>query len=563
MPDMLFYGGPIVTVDPARPRAEALLVRGNRIAAVGSLDEVRAAADAGGTGGRRVGEAGGAAAEHIDLQGRTLIPGFNDAHIHLAFTGERTIGIRLVGLTKREILETIRAADAEEREATGRRPARRRRVRRRPLIAYGWDYETCPDPHRRDLDEVVPDRPVVLMQFSGHGAWLNSAALERFGITRDTPDWSMGGAERDESGEPTGIVGEPTNYPPIRRARLRLQLGQILSPKANQEHLRAALRLLAEVGVTSVQDNTWFPWTMWAIRALHRRDELTCRVSCWTFGTSGFFDWIVSRGRFRRNWYDRGPRKYFWDGAFSSHTAWLTEPYADQPDTAGGGMEAGEIEKRLRRAMRQMRQIAAHSIGDAATQAYCEAMERIVAEKGAAAAAELRHRVEHGQLIRPEDVQRLRDFGMVVSAQPHAAAEPEKDRRLVGEERARRAYPYRTLLDAGVPLAFGSDYPGENSYDPLFGMHLAVNREGGEAITPEEALECYTAGSAYAEWREEEKGRLRPGFLADLTILSEDPTTIDRSRMKEIEVHATVVDGRFIFVREGSGVAVGPSASTQ
>jgi hypothetical protein len=175
----------------------------------------------------------------------------------------------------------------------------------------------------------------------------------------------------------------------------------------------------------------------------------------------------------------------------------------------------------------------------------------------------LRHRIEHGQLIRREDIPRIRDLGMIVSAQPHAAADPAKDARLIGEERLAQAYPYRSLLDAEVPLAFGSDYPGENSFDPLFGMHLAVNRSGGEAITPEEALTCYTAAGAYAEWQEDRKGRLRLGYLADFAVLSADPTSVQPSEIHRIEVDATVVNGRCVFERDGRELRRGSSGDSE
>ena len=268
-------------------------------------------------------------------------------------------------------------------------------------------------------------------------------------------------------------------------------------------------------------------------------------------------DFWLSHKRFEPDWYMRGPRKQFIDGAFSSRTAWLSEPYADDPDSFGTGKSSEAIERWVRKATRQRRQIACHSIGDAATTAYCDAVERLShRSKYGENIIRLRHRIEHGQLIAQSDIERIVRLGMVVSAQPHAAADPEKDERLLGPCRARRAYAYRDLLDAGVSLAFGSDYPGEYTFSPLYGIHLAVNREGGQAITAHEAVSCYTAGSAKAEFAENRKGQISAGFLADMVMLSADPTAIDPRTIKDIQVDATIVDGRFVFQRPGTNVPV-------
>jgi hypothetical protein len=319
--------------------------------------------------------------------------------------------------------------------------------------------------------------------------------------------------------------------------------------------------LLAEVGVTTAHDNTWLPWKLGVIQKLHRDGVQKVRLSCWSPGFLRPLDAWFSRKRFHSDWFARGARKYFLDGAFSSHSAWLTEPYADSPETTGSGLPAEQIARFVTRANRDRRQLACHSIGDAATAAYLDAVESTEGESGRAA-RELRHRVEHGQLIRPADFERLQRLGMVVSAQPHAAADPEKDAALLGSERAARAYPFRSLLDAGVPLAFGSDYPGERTFAPLLGIHLAVNRDGGEAITAEEALECYTAAGAWAQFREHDKGRIKPGYLADLAILSADPTAVDPTRIRDISVEATVVDGRVVYQRADADLGSGFHASS-
>lgn len=521
MNETLFRGGTVVTVDPSSPRAEAVLVRGSRIVAVGDEREVAAAA--------------APAARVVELGGQALLPGFNDAHIHLANLGMRETQVDLTGLTKAQILDRLVEHDRGHPD-------------KGPLLGFAWDYPSCPDPHRSDLDALFPDRPVILIQFSGHGAWLNTAALRLLKLTRTSADWGIGGAERDESGELTGILREPGDNPRLKR----LWFGRMRDRHAVREGLAVAVRRLAERGITSVQDNTWWPVTLSEIRRLYRHGGLTCRIQCWSLGKAPLIDLWFSAKRFNDDWFARGPRKYFWDGAFSSHSAWLLEPYADRPDTRGHGMQVEAIERRLRRAVRGGRQVAAHAIGDAATAAYVEAASRLADRERVRS---LRFRVEHGQIIAPADIDRIRDLGMVVSAQPHAAGDPQKDRRLLGDERAARAYPFRSLLDAGIPLAFGSDYPGEATYDPLYGIHLAVNRDSAEAIGVDEAIESYTAGGAYAEWKEHEKGRVRPGFLADLVVLSADPTAVDPASIRDITVEMTVVDGTTVFAREPEGAS--------
>jgi predicted amidohydrolase YtcJ len=517
MSEMLLTGGVVLTMDPDNARAQALLIRGNRIHAVGAASEVRQAADR--------------SAEVIDLGGRTVLPGFNDGHAHVQDLGSAENQPNLESLNRAEIIERLQ--EEESRLPPGQL-----------LHAAHWDYPTCPDPHLSHLDKVFPDRSVFLMQFSGHAAWVNSAALRELKIDRNTPDWEGGGPDHDQNGELTGILREPGGYPGVRKLWLKM----IRNKTAVRENLKRALTKLAECGITSAQDNTWLPWYLDAITRAHRNGNLTARLSCWSFGAMPPVDAWFGLKRFNRDWYHKGPRKMQLDGAFSSHTAWLSEPYADQPETVGAGTPADKITPWLTRATRRGRQIACHSIGDASTHAYIAAAEAI---GDPIRIAELRHRVEHGQLVSDEDIERAARMGMVFCSQPYAAANPEKDAWLLGEQRAARAYPYRSLIDAGVHLAFGSDFPGESTFNPFEAIHVAVNRAGTQAVSVEEALYCYTAGSAYAEFRENEKGMLRPGLLADVVVISDDPTSINPSKIKEIRVDATIVDGTTVYARDG------------
>jgi hypothetical protein len=513
MDEILFTNARILTCREDGARAEALLVRGETIAAVGSLKEVRGQASD--------------TAELVDLGGQTLVPGFNDNHVHTIIFGDHETVPDLAGRNEQEVVEAVRE---HYRDA----PAGHL------LVAYGWDYTHCKHPHKSLLDEAFPNNPVVLPQFSGHGQWVNSFALKELGIDRTTPDPEVGRILRDENGEPTGILREMALNKHMAQWFRRIHNRREVA----RRRIRQSLDWYRSFGVTSVQDNTWYPKAVDAFRSLLRDDELTCRISCWSYGEDRWASWRLRHRRYAPPWVSPGPEKFFLDGTFSTQTAWLTEPYPGTEDY-GQGKSAEEIARALGRVVRGRRQVASHAIGDRAVKEYVDAVER-VAERYPWT-RNLRIRIEHGQLIRPEDIPRIRDLGMVVSAQPSAMATPEKDAEILGAERARRAYPYRSLLDAGVPLSFGSDIPGERTMNPLLAMHYVVNREGAEAITPAEALRCYTAGSAHAEFEEERKGTLEAGKLADLAVLSGDPTAVDPARIKEIRATMTFVGGRRIY----------------
>jgi hypothetical protein len=288
-------------------------------------------------------------------------------------------------------------------------------------------------------------------------------------------------------------------------------------------------------------------------------------------------------GSFDRDWIRPGPVKFFLDGAFSTKTACLCEPYSDDPiidDSAlpgavsscedpdpsadfsratfsRGDFSRGDFSRGLcsdiEAPTAEIEYLASHRlqgafhiIGDRGIAIFLDAVEAMHLPD----LARLRLRIEHAQLIRSKDIPRIRDLGILIAAQPSALGDPAKDERLLGRDRALRAYPYRSLLDAGVQLSFGSDIPGEATCDPLLSIHMAVNREGPEAISPMEALRCYTVGSAYAEFTEARKGRIVPGMLADFVLLSADPTRVDPTSIREIRVMETILGGKTVWKRE-------------
>jgi predicted amidohydrolase YtcJ len=511
---LLLHNGRVVTADPEQPRAEALLIEDGRIADVGSDAELL----------RKWGSV-----PRRDLVGRAVTPGFNDNHLHAVSGGHHFGRPQLYDMDAGQIVDLLKKRYADARPGD-------------LLSGFGWDYTACPAPHRRILDEAFPHNPVILYQFSGHGMWANSEALKRMRIDRDTPDPPTGTIMRDADGEPTGVLRE------IRRSNRYLKKMWARRNRHKpiiQAGLERVLEEYRRLGITSVQDNTWFPRVASVLRRLRRTGRLTCRFTCWFYGEHARLVFLMRLGRFDEHLLRAGPYKYFLDGTFSTRSAWLTEPYADEPDTSGKGTDSRHIAKFLERHVQKNHQVACHAIGDRATKEFLDAVEELRVRYPQI--TRLRLRIEHGQIIRPEDIPRLRDLGVLVAAQPHALGTPQKDITLLGKERAPKAYCYRSLLDGGVHLSFGSDFPGEPTLNPLLGMHYAVNREGPEGITPEEALACYTRESAYAEFAESNKGTLSVGKLADLVMLSDDPTRVPKERIKDITVETTMVGGRIVY----------------
>lgn len=510
----LYHNAKFITMNPEDPKVDALVVERGRITYAGPA------------------ESAPPADEQIDLRGQTAVPGFNDNHLHAVILGDHERVPLLSGLDGDEIVARLR-------EHYTRAPAGSL------ILGYEWDYPSCPNPHRSLLDAAFPNHPVVLAQYGGHGQWLNSSALREVGIDRFTPDPPHGAILRDGAGEPTGVIREFPNPLILRHFSAMFRRRSYREPR-----LRAALDRFRRLGITSVQDNTWYPQPAVSLARMRRRGELTARFSCWADGRVPWRIPFMSLVRYDREWVRRGPEKYFLDGSFTTRTAWLTEPYADEADTVGAGMSARAIEDVLARLARKSRQGAFHSIGDRATHEFLNAVE--ATRRRYPHIDRLRLRIEHGQLIAPEDIPRLRELNVLVAAQPSALGSPEKDAKLLGSERAIRAYPYRDLLDAGVHLSFGSDIPGEFTCDPLLEIDMAVRRAGAQRITVEEALRCYTVESAYAEFQEHQKGMLKAGYLADFAVLSTDITRVgaepaDRIPIRNTRVTMTVVGGRVVY----------------
>jgi predicted amidohydrolase YtcJ len=519
-----WVNGNIITLDGSRPRAEAIVAEGELIAFVGGSAEARALAE----------ERAGGKAEVVDLGGRTVVPGFNDNHVHAVHMGDHALAPDLGGLDAQAIVRRLREAYPS--------PARGEILR-----AFNWDYPACPEPRKELLDEAFPSNPVALSQYSGHAYWMNSAALRAVGIGRGLPEPVEGTVLRDPNGEPTGVVRDLGDTVLSRRRNRAIYY----DPAQRGARMEIALSAFARLGICSVQDNAWFWPELLELRSRLARGTLTARFSCWPLGRNPrsrrAMDAAFALGLGARDWIRPGPIKFFLDGTFSTRNACLFEPFLDSP----GGCLCSDPAAPLREleflALRR-RQGAFHIIGDKGVSIFLDAYEEALARHPGL--SELRVRIEHAQLIRPSDIERIARLGILVCAQPSALNNPGKDLAILGRDRALRAYPYRSLLDAGVHLSFGSDIPGESDCDPLRSIHMAVNREGPERVGVLEALDCYTRGGAYAEFAEARKGSLVPGMLADFAVLSRDIASVPLETIGDTRVEETVVGGRSVFSRE-------------
>ncbi|MEI6876512.1 MAG: amidohydrolase family protein, partial [Spirochaetota bacterium] len=466
MAAIYFANANILTMDDAGTRAKAMVVEGEEILFVG--DEAGAARVA------------GPGAERRDLGGRTMIPGFNDNHLHAVILGDHDFAPNLGGLDSEAIVELLRERWKDEPPG-------------RILMAFNWDYPACPNPRKEVLDAAFPDNPVILSQFSGHAQWLNTVSLEALGISKGSRDPARGQVLRDGDGEPTGIVRDlgDTVLSKKRFAKIFYDREQ------RESRLDSALATFRRFGITSVQDNTWFPQPLASFARYLREGRLSARFTAWSMGRRAWTTpamraaFALGRplGLFPPDWIRPGPVKYFLDGAFSTKTACLCEPYSDGEGAAGGGGLCEDVEApkaELEYLARHRLQGAFHIIGDRGIQIFLDSVEEVARRHRGL--GRLRWRIEHAQLIRAEDIGRIRDLDILIAAQPSALGSPDKDDRLLGHDRALRAYPYRSLLDAGVRLSFGSDIPGESTCDPILSIDMAVNREGGEAIAALEAI---------------------------------------------------------------------------
>ncbi len=536
---LLLNNARIYTQDDRQPRARALALAGRRILAVG--DDLAHLV--------------GPATRRVDLGGRTVLPGFNDAHIHFVGWALRRHWIELADTTS-------------ARQAVARVAARAAQTPPGQWIrGGGWDANVWPEgtPTRALLDAVAPQHPVLLDSRDWHSVWVNSLALTRAGITAATPDPDDGVIERDPvSGEPTGV---------LRENAIKLLHAVIEQPDLDEScaALRAAFPQAWAAGITSIQEANDTPEAL-ALRSfqtLLRQGALGLRVNqnLPRQHLAAAIELGIQSG-FGSEWLRIGSVKFFADGALGSRTAWMLEPYRGETDWRGVcTIDPEEFTEEALRASAAGLSVMVHAIGDRANRAVLDTfgiVRRAEPEWQTGQAAPnrpwppLRHRVEHVQVIHPDDLPRLARAGLIASMQPiHATSDILNAERHWGPTRTRWAYAWRSVAQTGAVLAFGSDAPVE-SFDVLAGIHAAVTRrradgtpgaEGwvpAERITVADAVQAYTRGAAYASGEEQIKGSITPGKLADLVVLSHDIYQIDAEEILAAHIEATLLDGQLV-----------------
>jgi len=499
--------------------AEGVAIRGQKILATRDLERVV-----------------GPATRIVDLAGRFVCPGFNDAHLHFGGGGRSLTGLSVVGLSLKETQEKVAAAC---KEAAGGEW----------VYGRGWDHTRWPGerfPNRTDLDPFTGDVPVVLTRVDGHVAWVNSKALELSGITRQTPSPSDGEILK-EGGELSGILQEG--------AMGLLKRGKGARTGKPGNPLDLALEEARRLGITSIQTGGDY---IESYLRLYAEGTLTVRVSAWGVLGADPSAWAQLNSKYAAHPQVRqGCLKGFADGTLGSGTALFFDPYADDPSKMGIAQWTQEdLDAAVVAADRAGLQIAVHAIGDRGIAMTLDAYERARKANGV---RDSRHRIEHVQVIRRGDVPRFKSLQVIASVQPcHVTNDQRWAEKRVGFRRCEEGgYLWKSFVDAGVPLAIGTDWPVEPP-DPMANLYAAVTRqtlegkpEGGwfpkERLTIEQAIEAYTLGSAYAEFWDQEKGSLEPGKWADLVVLDTNLLKASPKEILKARVLATIFNGKVVY----------------
>jgi predicted amidohydrolase YtcJ len=542
--DAIFVNGDIYTgADlgfggrPAKvyPRAQAIAVTGGRIIAVGNAQDIQAMK--------------GAKTRVVDLGGRFVMPGFNDAHLHLASGGFEHLNVELAGTkTLQEMQQRIaaRAKTAAPDEW---------------ILGRGWDeskWTVQKLPTRQDLDSATQGHPAIFSRADGHMSVANTAALKAAGITKNTPSPAGGKIDRDANGEATGI---------LREGAAGLVGSKVPAPTpAQRRHaIELALQDAAKFGITSMQDNSaWEDYLTYI--DLENEGKLTARISEWImFNTP--LETILQHRAFHPAtdpMLHTGMLKAYMDGSLGSHTAALLQPYADDSKNSGlPQYEQSKLDDMARERAAAGFQMGYHAIGDGgvemALKAFAAAQifaQQHAAENPRVKANDFRNRVEHAQMTTAEQIQRFHELGVIASMQPnHLLTDMNWAVARMGPERAKTSYAWKQFLDNSVVLAFGTDYPVE-PITPFRGVYAAITRknEAGtreyvpeQKISIDQAIAAYTTGAAFAEFAENEKGRLAPGFLADFVVLDRDITKVAPAEVLKTKVLQTIVGGKTVY----------------
>ena len=527
--DLVLLNAHVVTLNDKQSSAQAIAISGERIVWVGGTDEAKKLYRT-----TRV----------MDLHGATVLPGIIDAHTHLINLGETLVRLNLKDIpTEKEIIERVkqRAASAAPGEW---------------ILGWGWDEGKWASnyPTNQALSAAVPHNPVFLVGLHTFAAWANQRALELAEVNKDTKDPENGKVLRDEkTGEPTGIL--------LNRAQdlVAKHIPPMTLPQAKHAIQLAALECV-RYGLTSIHEAKVTPLIVQAFHELVREGRMPLRVYAMLDGADKN---LVDE------WLKRGPEidphhqltirsfKLFADGALGSRGAALLEPYSDAPQTKGVmTTPESDVYGLARRALQAGFQVCTHAIGDAANRSVLNAYEQ--AEKEVPDAHDLRLRIEHAQVLSPQDIPRFAKLGVLASMQPtHCTSDMPWAEKRVGPQRISGAYAWRSVKDSGAHLPLSSDFPGE-TLNPFYGIYAAITRQdpqgnppGGwhpeQKLTLEEALRGYTAEAAYAEFQESNKGSIEKGKLADLTVISKDITKIPPPEILSIRVLKTFVGGKIVY----------------
>ncbi len=516
-------------MDPRLPEAEAVAVTGERIAAVGDLGMVRSALPR--------------TFQEVDLAGRTMTPGFNEAHNHMIMYGLTADYVDAGFPAVRSIGEIVdRFRERSKTTAAGEW-----------IIGRGYDdnkLEERRHPDRNDLDSATTDHPILLVNGSGHLAAVNTLALERAGITVNTPDPTGGHFVRDASGEMTGVLHE-TAQQAIREVIPEPTLEDLVHAlkRCNDEYVRAGITSSQDAGSTDSQQ-------IRAYQIAVESGDLNLRTSMMIReNLLPQIEELGVRQGFGSNRLRVGPIKMFIDGSLIGRTAAVTQPFLEDPSDNNLGltmMSQDELDQYVLQAHRLGYQIAIHAIGDRGIDMVLDAYERAL---NTYPRENHRHRIEHCGICRPDILERIARLGVVPVSQPVFIDEyGDGFIRHLGMDRIQLTYPFRSFLDLNIPLVFSSDCP-VSSFQPLKSIQAAVTEHTGsgksyaleEAVTVEEALQMYTVAGAYTTFEEQEKGSIQAGMLADFTILEEDPRSVDPFSLSQIPVSATVIGGQTVF----------------
>lgn len=533
--DLVIINGKVLTIDKDNPVAQAIAIKGEKIIAVGNTAEISLLIEK-------------CCTKVIDAEGKLVIPGFNDAHVHFGPLDPDYIELRY---TTDPSFITQKVKEQVEKSRPGE------------LIKGGhWEHEMFTDkkwPSKELIDKVSPDNPVVLSRADGHSVLVNSYVLKSSGITKNTPDPFGGEIQKDPvTGEPTGILKE--------NAESMIKTGEIKrirsSEEENSRNLKGyllALKEARECGVTSVQVPGEADFEMY--EKLQKDGELTSRIDIGKSLTSDIvllksYQMLEKKYPKKNNWIRFGYLKAFMDGTIGSGTALMFEPFTDNPSTSGLAMMPFEkFEKMVVLADKEGFQIGVHAIGDKGNNWVLNAYEKAEQLNGK---RDSRHRIEHAQTLQSSDIPRFAQLGVIASMQPtHCISDKKFCEKRIGTERAKGAYAWKSLADAGAILAFGTDYQVE-PLNPMEGLYAAVTRkdrlgEKGDGWHPEQkirmedAIRYYTLGSSYSQFMEDRKGIIKTGFLADIVIVDKDLMTIPENEIMKTKVVYTITGGKIVY----------------